>query len=196
MAEELSEMVEGILPAGPIPLTAVQIEAARQLHDGYMPGWNASGAVLDVLRDARPGFDPGTVWLKVSALSALYGPLGLAAYTNLSAAVNCTVEVMSTSPAASAATVNAIEDAMGGDAIDAYRPFASKFVHFFVPSYGAVPIYDRWARERLDYHLLGPDELGYVPDTYAEFLGKIVSLQTSVSPAPSFRELGACPSNN
>ena len=64
-------------------------------------------------------------------------------YGLLTAAVDGAAAVMAASPSASVATVNAIA-AIPGEGT--YWAFASKFVHFFVPAYGIVPIFDTWAR--------------------------------------------------
>lgn len=189
MGEEQSEMAAEMPLADPIPLTAVQIEAAAQLRSGYMPFWKASGDAMDVLAGAVNGFDLTSTLLKVSALSRAYG----LPYLPLETAVSNLVSVMSSSPSASVATVNAIVDAMAPSTEGGYRPLASKFVHFFVAPYGAVPLWDKWSRRRVNYHMGRPtepvDSLPPAGYTYAQFFSEVVALRASVNPLLSFREM-------
>jgi len=157
------------------------VEAAVQLRLGYMPQLATADEALVDLATAGPAVDLSATIVRAAAVNQLYAA-GVP-FSNLMQMAQYISGAWPACPPATNAAVVAIANNSGGDA---YVAFASKFVYFFgAPSF-AVPIWDSWARSRLRFHM-GYTGGDYV--TYASFFMDAVTLRTSVSPTPSFRDL-------
>ncbi len=155
---------------------ARQIDAASWLHDNAMRGWLRSDSELEALRLRTPGWSEAECALKGAAIQDLYSarvprPYRLARHV---------ASVMKDPPADGEDLVQVIACPLATGRRE--FSFASKLVHFFVDS--TVPLWDRWARGSVVYHLGGTEA-----SDWSRFVGQVARLRQRAGLFCSARQL-------
>ena len=166
-----------------VPLTQLQVDAAKRLHAG-LKQWRTSDGALRELREKLPGFTETACLTKTVAVNAIYG-------TNVMAVVRLADHVYDTLKLRgdSLAEVEIVEQLaalppLPGEKRRRFTSFAAKFCHFFIDD-ELFPIYDDAAREALKLHL------GWVPKAhdYQSFCRCFKELHQIAALSCSTREL-------
>jgi hypothetical protein len=174
--EEEGEMAEadGIAVSRlAVPLSHAQVEAANQLYQRYLVGWQRYDRVLYALREHFPSNkDLECVLPKAVTLNQLYGTHVLA-ITGMAGHI---VEVLGHEP--DPPDLGVVEKIAwlpeaGANGMR-FRSFASKYCHFFINA-DRFPILDELAGQALDYHL-GPRKRTHIlkgPFSYLTYVSDI-----------------------
>lgn len=139
------------VPKLAVPLTHAQVEAANQLYQRYLVGWQRYDRVLYALREHFPSNkDLECVLPKAVTLNQLYAT-NVLAITRMAGHI---VDVLGQEPnppdPCVVEKIAWLQDA-GKNGMH-FRSFASKYCHFFI-SADRFPILDDLAGHALDYHL-------------------------------------------
>ena len=159
-----------------VPLLPSRITAAIWLHK-RLEWWKLSEGVLDQLRDDFPGFEPEAVLVKATVINSLYS-------TNVMAIVPMAEHIVAVMASRPEDPVGLVEEIAKIPSVNRnFYSFASKFAHFFIDE-ARCPIYDRYARAMVAYHL-GKR----LANSYRPFAEDIRELQKLAALSCSFREL-------
>jgi len=137
------------LPRAAIPILSAQIDTAHRLYD-QVPLWSATERAFERLKQSFSGFDLETCMLKSAAINDLYST-NVFAIWRMAEHLRKVMAAPPEDPCELVAAIASLPD-REGQVKRRHWSFASKICHFFVDS-DTYPIYDRYCRDMITYHL-------------------------------------------